>query len=138
MKKIILISTILIFIISSAFSQSSLKIYSDIEDEKSHIKVFLNGEVNDANYWDEVIIEDLLPGKYEMIVSFNSDTISDYVKKIKIKKNTKVVYRVVLKKEFGKEAGKMGRSLGRTLNKTGDDDKEGLIQWYRLVNETKK
>ena len=67
-----------------------------------------------------------------MRVVFNSDTISDYAKTIKIPANTTVTYKVIKKGEFGQESGKMGRAFGRKTGTTGEDEKEGLVDVYRL------
>jgi hypothetical protein len=134
MKKLNLSLILLMFLsISISAQTSSIKIYTDMEDETSFIKVYLNGEPQDAMFNDEVLIEDLYPGKYDLIVSFNSDTIADYTKKITIKMQTDIIYKVELKGEFGKEAGKMGRAVGHKFGTTEADDQRELYEYYKLV-----
>lgn len=134
MKKLVLTSVLLLFVVISVIGQTStFRVYSELEDQTSYIKIYINGEPQDAMFYDEYEVEDLMPGKYEIIVSFNSDTIADYVKKMKIEANTNYVYKVVPKGDFGKEAGKMGRSFGRKFGTTEENDKRNLIEYYRLV-----
>ncbi|MCF6364586.1 MAG: hypothetical protein L3J35_00110 [Bacteroidales bacterium] len=130
MKKIILTFS-LIFAYFINYSQGSIKIYTDLKEETAQFMVWINEEPQDAYPSDEVEIEDLLPGKFIIQVSFNADTIADWVKTIKLKKNEQVVYKVVKMKEIGKEAGKIGRNLNKETREAGDD----LIQYYRLVKE---
>ena len=131
MKKIVLF-VFITFITTSVFSQKGyIKISTELEDETSWIMVWLNDDPQDAAYSGEVEIEDLYSGKYTLRVSFNSDTIADWVKDIKLKRNEQIEYKIVEMKEFGKEVGKMGRGFGKKTGKTkGNDD--GLIQYYRL------
>jgi len=117
------------------FSQGSIKIYTELKDETAQFMIWLNEESQDAYPSDEVIIENLLPGKYTLQVSFDSDTIADWTKTFKLKRNEKIIYKVVKVKEFGKEAGKMGRSFGRVTGKTKDSGVEDLIQYYKLEKQ---
>jgi len=127
MKKLILI-----FILSltyfNAFSQGYIKVYSDLEEETSQFIVYLNEEAQDAYPSDETDIEGLLPGKYTLQVSFDSDTIADWTKTFKLKKNEHLIFRVEKMKQFSKDAGKLGRNMKKDAE--GDD---GLVQYYRLV-----
>jgi hypothetical protein len=132
MKKIFLISAILLFTTKIGFSQSTLKIFTDLPDETSKVLVYLNGEKQDAFPLSETEFENLSPGKYELRVVFNSDTIADYVKTIKIPANQNIVYKVVKKDDFGKEFGKMGRAFGNETGTTAENDKKGLKEYYRL------
>ena len=119
MKKIIItLSIILAYFIN--YSQSSIKIYTELKEETAQFMVWINGEPQDAYPSDEVIVENLLPGKFIIQVSFDADTIADWKKTIRLKKNQKLVYKVIKKREFGKEAGKVGRGFGKI---TGTTDK---------------
>ena len=131
MKKILITSSF-ILISFIMFSQGSIKVYTDLEEETSLIMVWLNEDPQDSYPSDEVIMENLLPGKYTLQVSFNSDTIADWVKAFKVKKNEQIVYKVIKMKEFGKDVGKMGRGFGNMTGKTEENDSEDLVQYYRL------
>ncbi|NPA67890.1 MAG: hypothetical protein GXO50_04690, partial [Chlorobi bacterium] len=80
----------------------------------------------DAYPSDETDIENLLPGKYTLTVSFNADTIADWTKTIKLKKNQHITYKVVKINEFSKDA----RQLGRNISKKDD---QGLVEYYKLI-----
>ena len=134
MKKIVLISIFALFTYG-AFAQASVKIYTDLNEETSLFKVWFDNEPQDAFPSEEVIIESLLPGKYTLQVSFNSDTIADWAKSITVKKNEQIVYKVVKMKEFGKDMGKVGRGIGTTTGKTEENDRDDLIQYYRLEKQ---
>ena len=124
--------SVLIFILSlttfNVFSQGYIKVYSDLEEETSQFIVYLNEEAQDAYPSDETEIEGLLPGKYTLQVSFDSDTIADWTKTFKMKKNEHLIFRVEKMKQFSKDAGKLGRNMKKDAE--GDD---GLVQYYRLV-----
>ena len=127
MKKIIfLISFSLLNI--SLFSQGYIKVYTDLKEETSQFIVYLNEESQDAYPSDETEIEGLLPGKYTLTVSFNSDTIADWTKTFKLKKNEHLIFKVEKMGKFSKDANK----LGRNMKKETKDDK-GLVQYYKLV-----
>lgn len=130
MKNILLISGIILMNFG-LFAQASIKVYTELEEETSLIMVWLNEDPQDAYPSDEVIMESLLPGKYMLQVSFNSDTIADWVKTIKLKTNEQLVYKVVKMKAFGKDIGKVGRGFGTKTGTTEGSD-EDLIQYYRL------
>ena len=132
MKKIIFLFVILIAALNVYAQNGTIKIYTDLEEETSWIMVWLNEEPQDATHSDEVFIEDLYSGKYELRVSFNSDTIADWVKEIKLKRNEEIEFKVVKMKDFGKDVGKVGRGFGQKFGKTGDNDAEDLVQYYRL------
>lgn len=134
MKKIIItLSIILAYFIN--YSQSSIKIYTELKEETAQFMVWINGEPQDAYPSDEVIVENLLPGKFIIQVSFDADTIADWKKTIRLKKNQKLVYKVIKKKEFGKEAGKVGRGFGKITGTTDKNSNEDLIQYYRLEKQ---
>lgn len=132
MKKTIII--IFISLVSiSAFSQlGSIRIFTELEEETSWFMVYVNEEPQDAMPSDEVIVEDLYSGKYELRVSFDSDTIADWTKTIKLKKGEKIEFKVVKMHKFGQDVGKVGRGVGKMTGKTEDDDAEDLIQYYKL------
>lgn len=132
MKKIVFLILILIAAANLYAQNGSIKIYTELEEETSWIMVWLNEEPQDAFPSDEVEIEDLYSGKYELRVSFNSDTIADWVKEIKLKRNEKIEFKVVKMKDFGKDVGKVGRGFGQKIGKTGENDAEDLVQYYRL------
>jgi len=96
--------------------------------------VWLNEESQDAYPSNEVEMDGLLPGKFVIQVSFNADTIADWVKTIKLKKNEQVVYKIVKMNKISKEAGKVGRSIKKSEDSSGDD----LIQYYKLVRQKEK
>ncbi|MCF6184446.1 MAG: hypothetical protein L3J56_07450 [Bacteroidales bacterium] len=127
MKKILFILSFSILGFN-LFSQSSIKIYTDLEDEISQFIAYLNEEAQDAYPSDETEIEGLLPGKYILQVSFNSDTIADWTIKLKLKKNEHLIYKVVKMKKFAKDANQLGRNISKDAK---DDD--GLVQYYKLV-----
>lgn len=131
MKKIIILISIL-FSYFVNFSQGSIKIYTELKEETAQFMVWLNEEAQDAFPSDEVIIEDLLPGKYVLQVSFNSDTIADWVKTFKMNKNEKIVYEVIKMRDFGKSVRKVGRGFGKMSGKTEENDSDDLVQYYRL------
>jgi hypothetical protein len=128
----ILLGSFLMFVYIGLWSQSSIKIYTDLEEESSFFIVYLNQEQQDAFPSDEMLIESLLPGKYELRVSFDSDTIADWVKTIDLKKNEQLVYKVVKMKEFGKDVGKVGRGFGQVTGTTEEDQAADLVQYYKL------
>jgi hypothetical protein len=132
MKKIVFLILILIAAANLYAQNGTIKIYTELEEETSWIMVWLNEEPQDAFPSDEVEIEDLYSGKYELRVSFNSDTIADWVKEIKLKRNEKIEFKVVKLKEFGKDVGKVGRGFGQKFGKTDENDAEDLVQYYRL------
>ncbi|NOZ35959.1 MAG: hypothetical protein GXO80_11750 [Chlorobi bacterium] len=129
MKKISFIF-VLIFLSFNLFSQSSIKIYTDLKEETSQFTAYLNQEAQDAYPSDETEIEGLLPGKYILQISFNSDTIADWTIKLKLKKNEHLIYKVVKLKKFAKDANQLGRNISKDAK---DDD--GLVQYYKLVQE---
>jgi hypothetical protein len=132
MKTFFLSISFLIVLVLGVNAQSKLKIYTELPDESAKFLVFLNGEKQDAIPMNEIEIEDLQEGQYEMRVVFNGDSISDYVKKIKIPANSVLTYKVVKKGDFGRESGNMGRAIGRTTGTTEEDEKKGLKDLYRL------
>ncbi len=133
MKKFTLISALLLFISVSAFSQTTLRVFSDLESEKSMFKLYVRGQSQDAMYTDDIEVENLRPGNYTLRLVFNSDTIADFITKIKILKNTPVIaYEVIDEAEYKKRARKAGRKVGRFFKKTGKDDKKGLVEWYKI------
>ena len=134
MKKILLVLS-LAFLYNYSYSQASVKIYTELEEETAQFMVWINQEPQDATPDTEVIIDNLLPGKYILQVSFNADSIADWAKTIRVKKNQKIVYKVIKKKEFGKEAGKVGRGFGKITGKTAENSNEELIQYYRLEKQ---
>ncbi len=123
---------VLMFAYIGVSAQSSIKIYTDLEEESALFIVYLNQEQQDAFPSDEMIMESLLPGKYELRVSFDSDTIADWVKTIDLKKNEQLVYKVVKMKEFGKDVGKVGRGFGQVTGTTEEDQAADLVQYYKL------
>jgi hypothetical protein len=128
-------STLFLLVLLSTytmFSQASIKIYSDLNEETALFLVSVNDEKQDAFHTDEMIIENLLPGKYTLQVSFNSDTIADWSKTIELKKNEKLVYKVVKMKDFGKDVGKVGRGFGQMTGNTEENQAEDLVQYYKL------
>lgn len=127
MKKIIIL-TFFSIISFNLFSQGYIKVFTDLKGETSQFIVYLNEESQDAYPSDETEIEGLLPGKYTLTVSFNSDTIADWSKTFKLKKNEHLIFRVEKMGKFSKDANK----LGRNIKKNSEDD-EGLVQYYRLV-----
>lgn len=124
--------TSIIFLFSlislNLFSQGYIKVYTDLKEETSQFIVYLNEESQDAYPSDETEIEGLLPGKYILTVSFNSDTIADWSEKLKLKKNEHLTFKVEKINKFLKDANKMGRNMKKDAK---DDD--GLVQYYRLV-----
>jgi len=127
MKKFVFV--IILNIISfNLFSQGYIKVYSDLEEETAQFIVYLNEEAQDAYPSDETEIEGLLPGKYQLTVSFDSDTIADWSKTFKLKKNQHLIFKVEKLSEFAKDANQ----LGRNMKKDAKDD-DGLVQLYRLV-----
>ncbi len=132
MKKTIL-TTALILAYFVNFSQSSIKIYTELEEETAQFMVWINEESQDAYPSDEVIVEDLLPGKFIIQVSFNADTIADWTKTIKLKKNETVVYKVVKMKQISKSVGELGRNINK--NSGEDQNDGGLLQYYRLERQ---
>jgi hypothetical protein len=126
----------LVFIIALSgyfsYSQSSIKIFTDLNEESSLFIVVLNDEQQDSDPVEEMLIENLLPGKYNLKVSFNSDTIADWVKTIELKKNEQLVYKVVKMKEIGKDVGKVGRGFGQMTGKTEENQADDLVQYYKL------
>lgn len=138
MKRIVLI-LIVSFIAISAFSQkASIRIFTELEEETSWFILYINDEPQDAMPSDEMIVEDMYSGKYEIRVSFNSDTIADWEKTIKLKRNEKLEFQVVKLHKLGQDVGKVGRGVGRLTGKTGDDDALDLIQYYKLEKIKKK
>jgi len=127
MKKLVIILCFG-FLSFNSFSQGYIKVYSDLPEETAQFIVYLNKEAQDAYPSDETEIEGLLPGKYTLQVSFNSDTIADWSKTFKLKKNEHLIFRVEKMGKFSKDAKKLGRNMKKD---TKDDD--GLVQYYRLV-----
>ncbi len=132
MKKTIL-TIILILAYFVNFSQSSIKIFTELEEETAQFMVWINEEPQDAYPSDEVIVEGLLPGKFTIQVSFNADSIADWTKTIKLKKNETVVYKVVQMKQISKSVGELGRNIKEN---SGEDYTDGgLMQYYRLEKQ---
>jgi len=138
MKKFITLSLLMLFAIS-AFAQSSIKVYSLLKTESSHVKLYLNDIQQDSEYEAEAEITDLAVGTYELRVTFNSDTIADVIESVVVPSNTAIVFRVEEKTEMGKEMGVLGRSLGRVFGTVKEDEQEGLVEHYKIakVSETK-
>ncbi len=136
MKKSILTS-ILILAYFVNFSQGSITVYTELKEETAQFMVWLNEESQDAYPSDEVIMDKLLPGKYILQVSFDSDTIADWTKKIKLKRNEKIVYKVVKMKGFGKDVGKVGRGFGKITGTTEENVSDDIVQYYRLEKQKK-
>lgn len=132
MKKIFLLTIVTLFAFNIFAQNGSITITTELEEETSWIMVWLNEDPQDADFSDEVEIEDLYSGNYELRVSFNSDTIADYVKDIKLKRNEVIEFKVVKMKGFGKDVGKVGRGFGNKFGKTGDNDSDDLVQYYKL------
>ncbi len=124
--------SVFIFIFSilslNLFSQGYIKVYTDLKEETSQFIVYLNEEAQDAYPSDETEIEGLLPGKYTLTVSFDSDTIADWSKTFKLKKNQHLIYKVVKVNEFAKDAQELGRNISKK-------DDNGLVLYYKLVQE---
>jgi hypothetical protein len=131
MKTLFLVLIIALFVFP-CYSQSTIKIFTDLNEESSLFLVVLNDEQQDSDPVDEMLIENLLPGKYSLKVSFNSDTIADWVKNIELKKNEQLVYKVVKMKDIGKDVGKVGRGFGQMTGKTEENQADDLIQYYKL------
>jgi hypothetical protein len=131
MKTLFLVLIIALFVFPR-YSQSTIKIFTDLNEESSLFLVVLNDEQQDSDPVDEMLIENLLPGKYSLKVSFNSDTIADWVKNIELKKNEQLVYKVVKMKDIGKDVGKVGRGFGQMTGKTEENQADDLIQYYKL------
>ncbi len=132
MKKLTIISVLLLLLSSVVFSQTTLKIFSDLEEETSMFKLYLRGQPQDAMYTDEVEVEDLRPGYYTLRLVFNCDTIADYIEKIKIEKGVSVLaYEVINEEEYKKRAGKAGRKVKRFFKRSKKTD-AGLVEWYKL------
>ena len=112
------------------FSQGYIKVYTDLTEETSQFIVYLNEEAQDAYPSDETEIEGLLPGKYQLTVSFNSDTIADWTKTFKLKKNEHLIFKVEKMNKFSKDAKQLGRNMKKDAK--GDD---GLVQYYKLVQQ---
>ncbi len=129
MKKIILL-LVLFFVSINLFSQGYIKVFTDLTEETSQFIVYLNEEAQDAYPSDETEIEGLLPGKYQLIVCFNSDTIADWTKTFKLKKNEHLIFKVEKMNKFSKDAKQLGRNIKK--NTKGDD---GLVQYYKLVQQ---
>jgi len=132
MKKIVFLS-ILILVSINLFSQAYIKVYTDLKEETSQFIVYLNEEAQDAYPSDETEIESLLPGKYQLTVSFNSDTIADWTKTFKLKKNEHLIFKVEKMNKFSKDAKQLGRNIKKDAK--GDD---GLVQYYKLVQQREK
>ena len=129
MKRTILIITLILTYLVN-FSQSSIKIYTELEEETAQFMVWINEEPQDAYPSDEVIVEGLLPGKFTIQVSFNADSIADWTKIIKLKKNEAIVYKVVKMKQISKSVGELGRNIKEN---SGEDYTDGgLVQYYKL------
>lgn len=132
MKRINFFIVISLFSVN-VFSQSSIKIFTELEEETAQFMVWVNEEPQDAYPSDEVIVEDLLPGKFIIQVSFNADTIADWTKTIKLKKNETIVYKVVKMKQISKSVGELGRNIKKN---SGEDYSDGgLLQYYRLERQ---
>ncbi len=130
-KTVLIIALILAYFVN--FSQSSIKIYTELEEETAQFMVWVNDESQDAYPSDEVIVEDLLPGKFLIQVSFNADSIADWTKTIKLKKNQTIVYKVVRMKQISKSVGELGRNIKQN---SGEDYTDGgLMQYYKLEQQ---
>ncbi len=130
MKQTILLLIIIALSGFNMFAQGYIKVYSNRPEASSEFIVYLNGEAQDAYPASETEIEGLLPGKYNLTVSFDADTIADCVKSFKMKKNDRFVFRVEKLSQFSKDAKQLGRNMKKDAK--GDD---GLVQYYKLVRE---
>ncbi len=132
MKTIVIISVLTMLAIG-ALAQSSIKVYSILKAETSHVLLYLNDVQQDAQYDAESEISGLTAGTYELRVCFNSDTIADVFETIELPADTQIIFRVEEKTAMGKELGLLGRSLGRVFGTVNSDDAEGLTEFYKLV-----
>lgn len=141
MKQIFSIIALLIGIIFSAGAQAYINVKSTVpEQETSWFILYVNEEPQDAFAYDEMEAEDLLPGKYELRLAFNSDTIADVYETVKLERGDSLYFEVVDMKEFKQEARKAGRGFGRLFDKDRDvRTKDGYVEIYQLRElETEK
>ncbi len=138
MKNFVLL-TLITCLSAGLFAQSSLKVYSLLKSESSHVKLFLNDIQQDSEYAAEAEITDLALGTYELRVTFNADSIADVIEQVVVAPHTAIVFRVEEKTAMGKEMGTLGRSMGRVFGTVKDDEEEGLVEHYKIVkvSETK-
>jgi len=134
----LILSVFLFFVANSLFAQSSIKVFSPIKSETSHLILYLNNEAQDAAYSESAEITGLSAGEYELRVTFDSDTIADVIQQVHLNPNTFVTYRVEKKTAMGAEIGTLGRNLGRVFGTSRKDDKEGLKEVYKItkISET--
>jgi len=135
--KTLTVTLLAVLLASVGFSQSSLRIYTKVKDKEAKFLVYLNGDKQDAVYMNEIKIEDLDAGQYELTVKFNDEKIADFVEKIEVGKKKKVVYKVVKTTKFRRKKGELGREFGHLFGKTNDDDKKGLKEVYTLERISK-
>lgn len=134
MKHLLLLTAGIFIFLFSAHAQVYVKVQSAVpKEETSWFILYLDEEPQDAFHDSEMEIEDLLPGKYELRLAFNADTIADVSKKIKTERGDSLYFQVVHLKDFKKEARKAGRGFGRLFNRDKSvREKEALKEVYKL------
>jgi hypothetical protein len=134
MKHLLLLIVGIFALIFSANAQVYINVQSAVpEEETSWFILYLDEEPQDAFHYPEMEVEDLLPGKYELRLAFNADTIADVSKTVKVQRGDSLYFKVVHLKELKKEARKAGRGFGRLFDKDKSvREKETLKEVYRL------
>lgn len=139
MKTFIISIFLIIFTALGTQAQCYVKVESAYpEEEISWFILYIDEEPQDAFHDYEMEAEDLLPGKYELRLAFNADTIADCVEKIKPERGDSLYFKVEKISEFKGEARKAGRGLGRLFRKNKSiHDKEELKEVY-ILKEVKE
>lgn len=121
---------------SSLYSQSGIKIYTNLDEAK--FKIVFNGELENTIPIKTISYDSLDSGKpHEIQISFTVDTIADIEESINLLEDQFREFEIVKKKEPTKKAAKIGRKIGKFL-KIGNHDKENVLYDVFYLEERTK
>jgi len=122
MKKNTLLFFFFLLISTTCFSQNSEIVITTKYDE---FELYINNKEMTEGSDTIVELKNIIPGTYNLVITFEADTIADINKKIKVKPNKKYLFEIKPKSKFARKITKKGREL----KKTNDNN---LIDYYFL------
>lgn len=135
MKKLI----VLLFVTaisSSLYSQSGIKIYTNLDEAK--FKIVFNGELENTIPIKKINYDSLEHGKpHKIVLSFSADTIADIETTLNLLEDQVREFEIIKKKVPTRKAAKIGRKIGKFL-KIGNHDKEDVIYDVFYLEERTK
>jgi hypothetical protein len=104
---------------------SSIKIFTNSDEAK--FKVYFMGEQQNNMPIKEIVFDSLShKDKYEIVISFTKDSISDIKEEIYLLKDEHKVFEIKKKATISSKSAKLGRKVGKLL-KIGKYDKEDIL-----------